>query len=171
MNASLARIADRAGISKSVIGYYFPSKDDLVRAVVEAFFMAGHEVMMSKMASVKSATEMLRTYLTQNLHYINEHRAETRAVGDIITNFRNPNGEPVFKLQDSELAVEGTAAMFRWGQETGEFREFDARLMAVNVRGCVDYFGHMLAAYPDLEVEQYTEEMIQMFTHAVRKTT
>lgn len=171
MNASLAEIARRAGISKSVIGYYFPSKDDLVKAVVEAFFMAGHELIMSKMSTATTATEMLRTYLTNNLQYISDHRAETRAVGDIITNFRHPNGEPVFKLQDSEPMVQGTAAMFGLGQETGEFREFDTRLMAVNLRACVDSFGAMLAAYPDLDVEKYTEEMIQTFTHAARKTT
>ena len=171
INASLSQIAKRAGISKGVIGYYFPSKDDLVKAVVEAFFMTGHEQMMVKLSTVTTAGEMLRTYIHENVAYINEHRAETRAIGDIITNFRDADGTPVFKLQDSEPMVEGTAAMFRWGQESGEFRDFDARVMAIWLRGTIDYLGHQLAAYPDLDVTHYAEEMAEMFWHATRKTT
>ncbi len=171
INASLAQIAKRAGISKSVIGYYFPSKDDLVKAVVEAFFMTGHTQMMAKLSLVTQPELMLRTYIHENIAYIAGHQAETRAIGDIITNAREPDGTPIFKLQDSEPMVEGTAAMFRWGQETGEFRDFDARVMALQLRGCIDYFGQQLTAYPDLDVSHYADEMAEMFWHAVRKTT
>jgi hypothetical protein len=114
---------------------------------------------------------MLRTYIEQNVAYINEHRTETRAIGDIITNFREPDGTPVFKLQDSEPMVEGTAAMFRWGQESGEFREFDPRVMAIWLRGTIDHLGQQLTAYPDLDIAHYTEELAEMFWHAARKTS
>ena len=39
--ASLARIAGRAGISKGVIGYHFAGKDDLMREVVAEVSDAG----------------------------------------------------------------------------------------------------------------------------------
>ena len=172
INASLAQIAKRAGISKGVIGYYFPSKDDLVKAVVEAFFMTGHLQMMEKLSVLTSATELLKTYIVENLKYIEEHRVETRAIGDIITNFRQPDGTTIYKLQDTEPLVEGTAAMFRWGQQSGEFREeFDPRAMAIALRGCIDNIGNWLAAEPELDIEHFGAELTDMFWHAVRKTT
>jgi hypothetical protein len=119
---------------------------------------------------VTNPREMLRTYIYENVAYIDGHREQTRAVGDVITNFRAPDGTEVFKLQDSEPMVEGTAALFAWGQQAGEFRDFDTRVMAVWLRGCIDHFGHQLAAYPELDVAHYTEELFQMFWHAVRKT-
>jgi AcrR family transcriptional regulator len=170
INASLAQLAKRAGISKSVIGYYFPSKDDLVKAVVEAFFMTGHTQMMAKLSPVTDPEQMLRTYIRENIAYITQNPAQTRAIGDIITNCRDAEGTPIFKLQDSEPMVEGTAAMFRWGQEAGSFREFDPRVMAIWLRGCIDYFGHQFAAYPDLDVDHYANEMADMFWHAARKS-
>jgi len=170
-NASLAQIGKRAGISKSVIGYYFPSKDDLVRAVVDNFFLAGHEEMMEHLKTATSAGELLRRYVRQNMLYIAGNRTATRAVSEIIANFRTPDGEPVYRLQDSEPLIQGTAAMFDWGQQTGEFREHDSRVMAVMLRGAMDTFSIHLAAYPDLDVEHYIAEVTDLFVGATRRTS
>lgn len=170
-NASLSQIARRAGISKSVIGYYFPSKDDLYRAVVDNFFLTGHEQMMASLSTASSATELLQRYVRGNMRYIDENRTAVRAVGEIISNFREPDGQPVYKVQDSELMIEGTAAMFAWGQQTGEFREFDSHVMAVMLRGAMDTFSVHLAAYPDLDVEHYISEVTALFIAATRATS
>lgn len=171
VNASLALIAKRAGISKSVIGYYFATKDELVRAVVDSFYLAGHLQMMEKLGKATSATELLTLYIRENLAYIAEHRAETRAMGDIVANFRQADGQPVFKIEDTEPLIEGTAKLFEWGQATGEFRRFDTRIMAVTLRAAVDAFSHQLGAYPDLDIEQYTREMTELFVQAARTTS
>ena len=171
MNASLAQIARRAGISKGVIGYYFPTKDDLVKAVVDSFYMTGHETMMAQLSTATTATELLRRYITHNLAYIDENRVATRAIGDIIANFRNPDGTNVYQPEDAEPLVAGTAEMFRWGQQTAEFREFDVTVMAVMLRGCIDAFGNRLNAQPDLDVALYRDELVAMFVAATRKTT
>jgi TetR/AcrR family fatty acid metabolism transcriptional regulator len=170
-NASLAQIAKRAGISKSVIGYYFPSKDDLVRAVVDNFFLTGHETMMAALGTAESATELLRRYVAENIRYVADNRVATQVVGEIIQNFRTPDGQQVYKLQDSEIMVLGTAAVFDWGQQTGEFRQFDTRVMAVMLRGAMDTFSFNLQAYPDLDVDHYIREVTDLFVHAARKTT
>ena len=44
--ASLAEIAKHAGISKSVISYYFASKDDLIAQVVTAVYETARAVML-----------------------------------------------------------------------------------------------------------------------------
>lgn len=167
--ASLARMAQRAGISKGVIGYYFPSKDDLVRSALEHFYAAGHETMMASITSTTMPGAMLETYIRSNLDYIDKHRVETRAVGEILANFRRPDGALVYGIADTEPLIEGTAALFRWGQETGEFRTFDVRIMAVTLRAAVDAFGQRLDAFPDTAVAQYANELVELFTTATRK--
>lgn len=169
MNASLAQIAKRAGISKSVIGYYFPSKDDLVRAAVDQFYVTGHTTMMGQLEHITTATEMLRLYIRSNIGYIDQNRIATRGIGEIIANFRTPAGEPVFRTEDAEPMVEGTAALFEWGQNNGEFRAFDTRVMAVLLRGAMDTFAQQLSAYPALDTENYISEFTETFIRATRK--
>lgn len=169
-NASLAQIAKRAGISKSVIGYYFPSKEDLVRAVAENFYLTGHEQMVASLSTATSATEMLCRYIRQNMQYIAENRTAVRAIGEIVNNFREPDGQPVYKVQDAELMIQGTAGMFTWGQQAGEFRAHDSYVMAVMLRGAMDTFSVHLSAYPDLDVEHYIQEITNLYVDATRKT-
>ena len=168
-NASLARIAERARISKGVIGYYFPSKDDLVRAVVDSFYLTGHEQMMATLKDAKTATELLSKYIATNIAYIDQNRVATRAIGDIIANFRKPDGEPHYKVEDTEPLIAGTAAMFEWGQQTGEFRAFDTRVMAVTLRSAIDGFAGQLTMSPGTDVAAYTRELTDLFLRAARK--
>ena len=167
-NASLAQIAKRAGISKSVIGYYFPTKDDLVRQAVDYFYGTGHSTMMEQVQNVSSPTEMLRIYISSNIDYIDKNRTATLAMGDIIANFRGPDGELVYKPQDEEPLIAGTEALFKWGQETGEFRLFDARIMAVTLRRAIDAFATQLQMNPELDIPHYVAELTDLFLAAAR---
>jgi AcrR family transcriptional regulator len=169
INASLAQIARRAGISKGVIGYYFPSKDDLVRQAVNKFYATGHKTMMDKVHQATTPTAMLRLYIQSNIAYIDQNRTATRAIGEIVHNFRGPDGELAFRIQDAEPMVLGTAALFDWGQKTGEFRDFDTRVMAVLLRGAMDTFAAQLAANCELDVENYTGEITEAFVRATQK--
>jgi AcrR family transcriptional regulator len=168
-NASLAQIARRASISKGVIGYYFPTKDALIEAAMEHFYMAGHGSMMAELDKCKTPVEMLSRYIETNLQYIADNRVGTRAVGEVVANFRRPNGELFYKAEDAEPMIQGTEAIFAWGQQAGDFRAFDKRIMAVTLRGAIDNFGSQLATNEDLDVELYARELKELFMHAVRK--
>ncbi|MEO8541407.1 MAG: TetR/AcrR family transcriptional regulator [bacterium] len=167
MNASLAQIANRAGISKSVIGYYFPTKDDLVQKAAEHFYVTGHAEMMATLGKIENPTDLLREYIRTNIAYIDQNRVGTRAINEIVTNFRGPDGKPFYKLEDTEILIEGTAAVFTWGQQTGAFREFDTRVMAVTLRGAIDTFAGQLGMNESLDVEHYIEQLTELFLRAV----
>jgi AcrR family transcriptional regulator len=166
VNASLAQIAKRAGISKSVIGYYFPTKDDLVKQAVDHFYLTGHVSMMGQMEHITSASEALRIYIHSNIDYVHKNRTATMAMGEIVTNFRGPDGLPVYKYEDTEPMIEGTKALFDWGQQTGEFRLFDSRVMAVTLRGAMDSFAAELKANPTLDASRYAAELTALFISA-----
>jgi AcrR family transcriptional regulator len=167
-NASLARIARQAGISKSVIGYYFPTKDDLIRQAVDRFYLSGHEAMLRDIGAPPTPTEMLARYISSNIDYIDKNRTRTRAIGEILANFRTPEGEPVYKPEDAEPMIVGTAALFDWGQQTGDFRKFDSRVMALLLRAAIDAFGQQLTVNPGLDTQHYVSELTETFQHATR---
>ena len=169
-NASLAAIARHAGISKGVIGYYFATKDDLIRAAMDHFYGSGHIAMMAELDKAKTPVELLHKYIHSNLEFISNNRAGAQAIGEIVSNFRAPDGTLFYKIQDTEPLIAGTEAMFIWGQQTGDFRAFDTRVMAVTLRAAVDSFGTQLVANPDLDVAAYANELAGLFLHAARNT-
>lgn len=170
-NASLAAIARHAGISKGVIGYYFATKDDLIRAATDHFYGSGHVAMMAELAKATSPVELLNKYVHSNLEFISNNRLGARAIGEIVANFRGPDGTLFYKIQDTEPLIAGTEAMFVWGQQTGDFRAFDTRVMAVTLRAAIDSFGMQLAANPDLDTAAYGDELADLFLRAARSDT
>ena len=91
--ASLTQIAKRAGISKSVITYYFSSKEELIEQVVEAIYAAGAHFMGPQIAAQPTANLMLQTYIQSNVEYIRTHRLQMMAIMEIVLNVRTEDGK------------------------------------------------------------------------------
>src|SRR5690242_19612161 len=68
--ASLARIAERAGVSKGVVSYHFGSKDELMKQVVIAVYEAGAQAMAPALEAATTPREHLAAYLRSNVAYI-----------------------------------------------------------------------------------------------------
>ena len=78
--ASLAKIAERAGTSKGVISYHFAGKDDLIREIVAEVLAQGEAYMLPRILAESSGPGMLRAYIESNLAFIREHRRQLIAV-------------------------------------------------------------------------------------------
>src|SRR5580692_8968592 len=65
--ASLARIAERIGVSKGVISYHFAGKDDLIRQVVIEIIEAGRAYIIPRVLAEIGGPDMLRGYIESNL--------------------------------------------------------------------------------------------------------
>src|SRR5690625_2263267 len=66
-NASLAKIAKHAGISKGVISYHFAGKAELMERLVVEFYLAGAREMIPKLQHAQTSREMLATYIRANI--------------------------------------------------------------------------------------------------------
>ena len=64
------------------------------------------------------------------------------------------------------MALEG---LLRQGQQEGDFRPFDLRVMAVTIRRAIDAVPPLLAANPDLDVKAYARELATLFDRATCK--
>ncbi len=168
--ASLAHIAERAGISKGVIVYYFSSKEELFEQVIQAIYTEAARLLAPPIASQPTATLMLRTYIQTNVEYIGTHRQEMLALREIALNFRKADGKLRPGVLKEGSILDALEAILRKGQQDGEFRAFDLRVMAITIRQAIDVVPRLLAANPNLDVEAYARELVTLFERATARS-
>ncbi|MDF2710143.1 MAG: uncharacterized protein K0R62_5795, partial [Nonomuraea muscovyensis] len=157
--ASLARIAKRAGISKGIISYHFDSKDELVQQIVQDAFALGDAFVRPRIEAQTTAAGMLCAYIEASVEFYRTHRQHMLALLDIWTNFRTEDGRQRLGMRDNEAEMSDVEQILRLGQATGEFGEFSTRVLAVAVKQAVDGVLIMMASYDDLDFDTYAREL------------
>jgi TetR/AcrR family transcriptional regulator, fatty acid metabolism regulator protein len=167
--ASFARIAERAGLSSTrLISYHFAGKDDLMQAVVDDVFGMAGRYIAPYVLEEPAPSGKLRGFIRGSARFYTEYRQHVVAVRDVWANFRLPDGSQRFGIQMHEPEFEAVSQIFREGQERGEFREFDPRVMAITLRQALDGLATFVATDPGLDVDAYTRELIALFDRATR---
>ncbi|MEO3790264.1 TetR/AcrR family transcriptional regulator [Nonomuraea sp. B10E15] len=164
--ASLARIAQHAGISKGVISYHFAGKDELMVEVVERAYGRISEAVAARMQGLSSARDLLRAYVLGVAEHMRGHRAQLAALGEIFANLRGDNGRPRYGIKANEEIFRGLEGIYALGQESGEFRPFDRRVMAITQSSAIDNMFAYWAAYPDHDLDAHARELADIFERA-----
>jgi AcrR family transcriptional regulator len=168
--ASLARIARRAGVSTSVILYYFAGKEVLIRELVAHVFTAG-ELFIRPRVERLCARAALASFIKASVDFIATQPKNTLAVMNIIRAGRTETGQPRFDPAVETPRRTGFEAVLRWGQATGEFRPFDVRVMVVTIIEALDAIPPQLADEPDLDLNAYGASLADLFDRATRADT
>ncbi|HEV7215231.1 MAG TPA: TetR family transcriptional regulator [Chloroflexota bacterium] len=164
--ATFAQIAKRAGLSSTgLISYHFADKDELILQVVITIGTAMKDFMAQRMAQQSGAASALRIYIQANAEFIGTHRTQMKAFLDIFM-----NGGVHYDETTELVVVSPVEEILRRGQERGDFRAFDTRVIAVVVQRAVDGLPFLLATYPDVDVDAYAREVVTLFDLATRKT-
>lgn len=167
-NTSLARIAERAGISKGVISYHFAGKAELMEQIVEQVYREIAEFVLSRTEEEATAIGALRANIRSVAEYMRGHRVQLLALGEIFSNHRTPEGRRRYGVAFNEPVYQAREAMFRRGQQSGEFRRFDPRVMSVTVQAAIDAMFAYWVAHPDHDLEAHADELADLFEHAIR---
>jgi AcrR family transcriptional regulator len=167
--ASLAEIAKRARISKSVISYYFTSKDDLIRQVIDHVFAAGAEFMIPRVHAQTTPRAALHAYITSNVAFMAANRKHMVALFNIATGFRDKDGTQRFVRSELDPAVNELEELLRLGQDGGDFRAFDTRVMAYAIRATIDDIPARLASGLEADIDAFGSELAELFDRATRK--
>ena len=167
--ASLARIAERAGISKGVILYHFADKDDLIRELVSDLVAKAEAYMRPRIEAQSTGAGILRAYIESNLDVMRENRNHVAATVDIALNARAADGSRLFDssiLENGQVVLQRLLAHF---QDAGEFRaNFDPTVMALAIRAAIDGLGTRLAHDPALDVDHHARELADLFQVATQ---
>lgn len=166
--ASLARIADEAQISKSVISYHFANKDDLLEQVVHQVVDDWARYLRPFLDAETTAGGRLAAYIRSRLAYLRDNHVQLIAVAEIVVNHRGPDGKPVFAERDA-APVADLLAILREGRQTGEFREFDPVVLAMTITQGIDGARTYWAEDPGTDLTAYAEELVTLFRLATQE--
>ena len=168
--ASLARIAERAGVSKGVISYHFAGKDDLIREIVAEVLAKGQAYMIPRLLAESSGARMLRVYIESNLAFMREYRNHVVALFEILLNARGEGGSRLLDEQSLDYVVTSLEQLLAHFQAVGDFRaDFDPQVMAAAIRGAIDQVPLRLARDPDLDLDRYARELAALFDRATSR--
>jgi AcrR family transcriptional regulator len=178
-NASISRIAERVGVSKSVVLYHFATKDELVAAIVTSVFAGGAQIMASAIKAEKSAAGKLAAYIRANCAYIDAHRTASVAMFEIMTGYRSSEGLRLDQLAARSVAAEppqGDMALldpihiFEEGVASGEFDEVSPLFMKNALRAAIDGAVSELSRDIGYDVVGYGEQLVTIFDRAIGRT-
>lgn len=166
--ASLARIAARASISKGVISYHFAGKDELMDQVVVQVYTAVAEFVTERVTLQPDARSGLRAYVLAVAEYMHGHREQLLALSGIFTGARTPKGEPRYGVAAAETTYQALEELLRRGQESGEFRGFDRRVLAVSMQASIDAMFGYWVAFPEHDLQAHAVELAELLDRATR---
>ena len=130
-------IAAQTGVTKAMIYYYFDSKEDLYRAVIERCFNEDLMLVESLRLEDLPPQEALITGLRMMLQVMSAkpHMANIFALESI------QNKGKYYPKQTAEILYGKLMCLLEQGMATGVFRPLEPRHTAINIIGtCVHYF-------------------------------
>jgi TetR/AcrR family transcriptional regulator, fatty acid metabolism regulator protein len=167
--ASLARIAERAGVAKSVVLYHFAGKDELVEQVLMAVSLASAAALPARIAAQTSAMGKLRAVIESIVEFVDGHRNHALAGLETWNQTRSLPGRRRLAADLKGAGVEDIRLLFVEGQHSGEFGEFDPHVLAVMFRQAVDAVSLEAAIDPDADLRAFGAELVAMFERAIRR--
>ncbi|GBG07215.1 TetR family transcriptional regulator [Paenibacillus agaridevorans] len=170
--ASLGEIAKRAKISKGVISYHFANKEELLEQIAIEYYIAWQSYIAPRIEAQKSPKEMLRVYIESNLVFVAENRQHVFAVIELGSKKITAEGKLQFAADHDEAILLPIENILALGVHEGLFREFtkpSARVMALTIRNAIDGFTMELMRKPDLDVQEYTRELVTIFDISTKK--
>jgi AcrR family transcriptional regulator len=170
VQASLAQIAKRAGISTALISYHFTDKEDLMNHVLMTLLEASTSYILERVRQHVTPEEKLSAFIVASLAYQGTHPAHNSALLEIIFNARTPDKVPYYKLSDDEAEplVHELGQILRDGQQRGVFGPFHVDVTASLIQGAIGEYMLSTGVARRVDLETYSSELVKIVFQAVR---
>jgi TetR/AcrR family transcriptional regulator, fatty acid metabolism regulator protein len=169
-DASMAEIARRAGVAKSVVSYHFSNRADLMGEVLRIAMATYATFMEPRMARATGASDKLRAYVVGTADYVVEQRSMHVAVIEIALNATSADGRPLIATMPLRAPEPSVEDILRQGQRDGEFRDFDVQVVGGVVRSALTH--DMVVRQrndPRIDLQVYAEELVRLFDLGIRR--
>lgn len=154
--ATADAISGAAGVSKGLLWHYFADLDELLELTARRTLLVLRHAVAETLDLSAPAPEVIRGAIHGAAAIRRTHRAERRAMQEIILNLRASDGSLRLGVADYEDTYLAQEAIFRQGQLDGQFRPgLDPRLLAVTYQGAVDAMLGYLEAHPEIDGDGY----------------
>lgn len=162
---TFARIAERAGISPSLISYHFARKQDLLAEVLHNVIGAMDAALSADVQDAPTYPAALRTLIESSVRFFATQSTEMRAMEQLFTQGPDPAVAALVEEQHAASLTE-LEDLFREGQEAGELGDFPTRPMAVTLQVALEAVPTELHLRPDTDVEAYASALADIFEAA-----
>lgn len=169
--ASVRKIADRAGVAMSVVLYHFGDKDALIAAVVSECYRTLFEAMVPAVDAAPTAAGKLEAHIRAHLGYLQSHSAHQVAITEIGNSFRGKGGTrlwdlPVDPEHDEARSRVELEVILGQGVESGEFRRLNPASLASAVRGAIGNAVFARIVDPGFDLDAYADDLVDAFLRA-----
>jgi AcrR family transcriptional regulator len=164
--ASLARIAARAGTSKSVISYHFDGKEELLRMVVDEVFADTGAAMERAVQAQSTWPGRLEAYVRTEIDQIGRHPDRYAAATEILISHRDERGRPLL-LDDAFADLDFLEGILRGGVSDGAFTLPDVGVAATTITHAIDGALTALQRDPGTDLAAYTDALVPLLLAAV----
>lgn len=169
--ASVRKIADRAGVAMSVVLYHFGDKDSLIAAVVSECYRTLFEVMVPAVDAAPTPAGRLEAHIRAHLGYLATHPAHQVAITEIGNGFRGKGGIrlwdlPVDPEHDEARARVELEVILRDGVDAGAFRPLNPASLASAVRGAIGNAMFSRIVDPGFDLDGYADDLVDAFLRA-----
>lgn len=170
VQASLAQIAKRAGISTALISYHFTDKDDLMNHVLMNLLEKSTSYILERVRQHNTPHEKLNAFIVASLAYQGTHPAHNSALIEIVFNARTPDKIPYYKLSDDEeeQLLSELQQILLDGQEKGDFGIFNMDVMSSLIQGAIGEYMLSTAVTKKVDLETYSSQLIKIIDQAVK---
>nr|WP_245354864.1 TetR/AcrR family transcriptional regulator [Brachybacterium sacelli] len=166
---SVAEVARRAEVSKSVVLYHFGSKQELLEAAVEEVYAKAAPDLLAAMESAQGHREKLDAYLHGCVMFAWTNQQRLAGVGEIFRNLRDSDGRLRYSHADSDALISVVEQMLLNGQHAGEFGHVHARTVAVMIRSTIDALPGVFAAEPGTDALAFSTRLCEAVGRMVAK--
>jgi AcrR family transcriptional regulator len=163
-------IAKALGLKRSALYYYFETKNDIARALVEDYVSVKTRELEELISSSSgSPTEKLRALLTEQiLNRTLGGGARARALNKMGPEMPD---ETRAALQSSRRRIRDLyVQVIREGVEAGEFRQVDARIAALAVIGIANWTSWWYSPTGRLDPKELAETLVDIAINGLRRT-
>ncbi|WP_168197170.1 TetR/AcrR family transcriptional regulator [Agromyces laixinhei] len=171
VQASLSRIAKRAGVSRGVILYHFSGRDDLLDAVVSEVYRIATEELRPTIETQSTALRAVRTFIVGSAEFYRAYPAHMAALREIVAHSRSADGtirhSEHSRANERELSALGV--LFERGKEAGEFRAFSTPIMARTIRSTLDGLLGQMRVDPGYDPVPEAHEVADIFERAMMR--
>jgi len=166
--ATMAEIAKRAGIAKSVISYHFGDKNEVMQELVRTMVATYSQLLGPRMAAEPTASGKIRAFLASSADFMTAHRNMNLAVLEIASNALDADVRPLIATMSMELHRPTLEQILLDGQASGELRAFDVHVVAGLLRSAVFHTLVMAQrADPGADLASYARELGAFFDLAI----
>ncbi len=163
--ASFVQIAKRAGLSSTgLISYHFKNKKDLDWEIVKEIYARLTQHMGAAMASVPDPQAALVAYIEGLIGFMKIEPFALQAMVGIVM-----HGGVDYDADAERESVSGVSEILQWGKAEGIFRDFDVQVMATTIQRSLDGIPLAQSTNPDLDLDAYARELVEIFTLATKK--